>query len=412
MNRPSHAPMPNSIRVFMLDLFSIVPYYTGRLCASLQAANRVQVTLASITYQHDPECFRRLRVHNDPGPLNLTYRLQGAPAAARRLLKLGEYVVNMAALLFRLALSRPEILHVQFLPLLAYGVPLEEWWLRIVRTLRIPIVYTVHNLVPQDSGERHAATYRRIYHLADRLICHDGDAASRLAAQFQVPAERVFIVPHGPLLEDTCSARDQARRRLCVAPDECLVLWQGIVRPYKGLSFLMKTWRQVCERNGTARLAIVGAAEPSLAEAIKKEANDLGIEERTRLELRFVPVDELADFYEAADILVYPYRNITTSGALMTGIARGKAVVATALPAFEQILRHGDNALLVSYGDVTQFTAALLRLIGDPVLRRQLGSRLRDGRLPLWTDIARSTCACYESALCAAPKHALAAFYK
>jgi glycosyltransferase involved in cell wall biosynthesis len=289
---------------------------------------------------------------------------------------------------------------------------LEQWWLRIVRTLGIPVVYTVHNVLPQDSGERHAATYRRIYRLADRLICHDREAASRLVAQFQVDAERISIVPHGLLLEDMCSTRDQARQRLGVAPAECLVLWQGIVRPYKGLSFLMKTWQQVCERNGTARLAIVGAADRSLAEALKTEAHDLGIQERVRLELRFVPVNELADFYEAADILVYPYRTITTSGALMTGIARGKAVIATALPAFEQILRHDDNALLISYGDIAQFTAALVRLIDDPALRHHLGARLRNGQLPQWADIARSTCACYESALCAGPKHVPAPVYK
>lgn len=401
--------MPEPVQVFMLDLFSIVPYYTGRLCASLQMLDTVQITLASVTYQHDPEYFRRQGVHNHPGLLDVTYRLRRAPAVLRQILKAAEYLVNMAALLLRFAVSRPDVLHIQFLPLIAYGLPLEHWWLRIARALGIQMVYTVHNLLPQDSGQRCAPAYRRIYHLADRLICHDSEAASRLAEQFGVAAERISIIPHGPLLEETSGSPEKARKRLGMA-DECLVLWQGILRPYKGVSFLIKAWQQVCDSNRTARLAVVGPGDRRLVQTLENEVRDLGLQDRVRLELHFVSAGELADFYEAADILVYPYREITTSGALMTGIARGKAVIATELPAFEQMLRHDDNALLVPYGNVAQLTAALVRLIDNPSLRRQMGERLRHRHLPQWSDIARSTYECYETALSVRPKRAAVAF--
>jgi glycosyltransferase involved in cell wall biosynthesis len=116
-----------------------------------------------------------------------------------------------------------------------------------------------------------------------------------------------------------------------------------------------------------------------------------------RLELRFVTVDELSDFYEAADVLVYPYREITSSGALMTGIGYGKPIVASKLPAFETLLTSGHDALLVDYGDTAGLSAALEKVLDDAPFAAQLGDRVR--RLyeqgPHWADIARETSLSY-----------------
>ena len=391
-----------AIRVVMLDLLSMVPYYTGHLSAGLRGAEGVQVTLASITYRHDPQFFRRQGLSNDPGLLDLTSRLRRAPEAVRLALKMLEYLVNLGALLIRFVVSRPDLIHVQFLPLAGYGFPVERWFLRLVRMLGIKVVYTVHNLLPQDSGERYRASYRRTYELADRLICHDAQTATRLAREFAVMPERIQTIPHGPLFEQEAGAPvEQARARLGFAADQCVVLWQGILRPYKGISFLLQAWSQVCVNDPRSRLAIVGTGDSDLVQAVEHEVSSLGVESRVRLELRFVPVQELADFYQAADILVYPYSEITTSGALMTGILRGKAIIASALPAFEQILRHGETGLLVRYGDIDALASSLLRLIRDPGFRRGLCERLCESqaRAPRWADIARRTCECYRAAI-------------
>jgi glycosyltransferase involved in cell wall biosynthesis len=394
--------MAAPIRVVMLDAMSMVPYYTGHLCASLSAAGGVEVKLASITYHHDPDFFRRQKIRNDPGLLDLACKLRDAPAAVRRLLKLLEYFINLAALLIRFTRSRPDIVHVQFLPLMSYGWRVEEWWQRMVQALGARVVYTVHNVLPQNSGDRHRATYRRIYQLADRLICHDSQAASRVAMEFGVKPEKITVIPHGLLFEESRSeSSGPARARLGLAPDECIVLWQGILRPYKGISFLLQAWKQVCSKDPRARLAVVGSGDRNLEQALEDEVRLLGIQSRVRLELRFVSVQELADFYQGADVLVYPYREITTSGALLTGVVYGKPIVATALPAFEQILRHGDTALLVHYGDVDALASALLRLIGDEELRRTLGERLLASGFPRWAEIASRTCECYRAAVAA-----------
>ena len=127
----------------------------------------------------------------------------------------------------------------------------------------------------------------------------------------------------------------------------------------------------------------------------------LNLGRSVRLDLRFVSVAELQDYHAAADVLVYPYREVTTSGALMTGVGYGKAILASRLPAFEELLRHDRNALLAEYGDVRQWGLQLDRLIADTRLRRRLGDQLRclSASAPNWDDIAAQTAACYRSVL-------------
>jgi glycosyltransferase involved in cell wall biosynthesis len=385
----------------MMDLLPTVPYYTGSLCASLNGFANVKVTLGSPRYYLDPDFFRRQKLKRDGVLFDVVSSFRRAPAALRRSLKVVEYFSNLSILSLRLAASAPEVLHVQFLPTVKLGLPIEMWFLKLIHSFGIKIVYTVHNVLPQDTGDTHRAAYRSVYHLADRLVCHDQSAAERLIREFQVTPGRISIIPHGPLLDSSPATPLEARTRLRLPADRPVVLWQGIVRPYKGVSFLLDAWKQVQSKCARAVLAVVGNGDQEMLGSIRENVDSLGIQSSVRLDFRFVSVAELNDYYAAADVLVYPYREITTSGALMTGIRHGKPIVATNQPVFRQILRDGENARIVEYGDVRALSECLVELINSPELRSRLGEQARRSYAsgPNWRDIAVKTRACYEAAL-------------
>jgi glycosyltransferase involved in cell wall biosynthesis len=390
------------IHVYMMDMLPTVPYYTGSLSASLNNIDGLRVSIGCVTYYLDRDLFHRERLVTDPALLDLVSRLRTAPAAMRRALKLIEYLTNLAALVPRFLVSRPDVIHVQFLPTVKFGLPVELWFLQIARRLGIKVVYTVHNVLPQDTGERHRAKYQRIYQLADRLICHDAGARDRLIHEFRVSASRISVIAHGPLLESGPTASIESfLKKMGIPANRRLVLWQGILRPYKGVSFLLNAWKQVQSKGVRATLMIVGNGEEEMTGAIRSEVARLGIESSVVLDFRFVSIAELSEYYSAADVLAYPYREITTSGALMTGIGYGKAIVATRQPAFRQVLREGESALMVEYGDVEDLAHKLTQLIEDPQLRVRLGEQARKSYVngPQWPDIAKQTLDCYRATL-------------
>ena len=385
------------MQAIILDLLSIVPYYTGYLSRDL-ARQGVDVRLASVTYHLDPTWFHSIGVPNQ-ATLDTARWYRPESSAIRQPLKLIEYLFNLLALALRLIFRRPNVLHVQFLPLVARGFPFEMWLLKLARALGVRVVYTVHNVLPHDSSAALRQRYRDIYELADQLIAHDEHARQKLGGEFGIPAAKVSVIPHGPLFDEPPAAGSAARERerLGIAPDACIVVTQGIIRPYKGVPFLLDAWKQVAAAHPSAVLRIVGTGDDDILAGIRAKVQELGLEKSVLLDLRFLTVDEVRSCLDGADVLAYPYKDITTSGALLTGVNYGKAVVATTLPAFELLLENERNSLLVPYADVDALAGAISRLVADRALRQRLGQALSQAefRSTGWREIAAATRECY-----------------
>src|SRR6476620_11347564 len=127
-------------------------------------------------------------------------------------------------------------------------------------------------------------------------------------------------------------------------------------------------------------------------EFVKARVATDGVQGSVQLDLRYITSQELPIYYQAADIAIYPHREITQSGALMTGIAFGKPIVATALTGFREALEGYDGALSVEYGDVEALVQLLGGLVGDPEKRRRLvNNSARDEAQAFWKAIAQDT---------------------
>ncbi len=383
----------------MLDLLATVPYYTAYLSRALLQTG-ANLDVASITYYLDPACFSGRGITLSPGCLNVVGRFPLA-RGPRRVLKLVEMAANLLALTLRSAIRAPEILHIQYLPLLRWPLPLDLWFVRWVQRRGTKLVLTVHDLMPHDTADEHKAAFERLYRRMDALICHSEHIKARLTSEFGIAEERIAVIPHGPFFYDLpATTEQQSSATFGVPSGHSTVLWQGIIFPYKGLDLLLEAWQAVEQANSAAHLVVVGTGDPVLLANLRQQVHRLGLQ-RLTLDLRFVSTEELVAAYRAAEIVVYPYRAITTSGALATGLALGKAIVASDLPVFREILTSGENALLVSPGDKVQLAAAILKLLDDAQLRRQFAAKVAAMNFGAesWRAIADDTLAVYRSVL-------------
>jgi glycosyltransferase involved in cell wall biosynthesis len=385
----------------MMDLLATVPYYTAYLSKALLRED-IDLMVGSISYYLDPECFRSRGIKVDPGFLNLVGRFN-LPRLPRRVLKLVESTINLTALTVRFLVSPPDVVHVQYLPMLRSRMPLDLWFVEFCRWRGAKIVLTVHDLLPHDTGEAHKVVYAKLYDSVDAMICHSDSIRARLAAEFAVPEAKVSVIPHGPFFYDLPPAgSDEVLREFALEPGGLMVLWQGIIFPYKGIDLLLRAWQTVEARSRQEKgkteawLVIAGTGAPELLEQIRAQVAELGLK-RVALHFRFISAEELVALYRAADVVAYPYRAITTSGALATGLALGKTIVATDLPVFRELLTDGENARLVPAVDPEALGAALVELLGDPGLRERLAERVRGMRFgdESWMSIATQTVAVY-----------------
>jgi glycosyltransferase involved in cell wall biosynthesis len=383
-------------KVFMMDIWATVPYYTAYLSKALLLED-IDLMVGSISYYLDPNCFSSRGIRVDPGLLDIVGKFR-LPRLLRRVLKLGEGILNLLALTVRFLVSPPDVIHVQYLPMLKWRVPLDFWFLELCRKRGIKIVLTVHDLLPHDTADTYVETFRDLYSVVDGIICHSDHIKTRLAAEFSVAPEKISVIPHGPFFYDLPeSDSNKALQGVASEPGQVVVLWQGIIFPYKGIDLLLNAWQKVEAVSEDACLVIAGTGTPELLEQIRAQVARLGLK-LVNLHLRFITTQELVALYRAADIVVYPYRAITTSGALATGLALGKAIVASDLPVFRELLTTRENALLVDPQNSAELADALIELILNSSLRMQLASNVRKMNFgdESWLSIASRTTAVYE----------------
>jgi glycosyltransferase involved in cell wall biosynthesis len=87
----------------------------------------------------------------------------------------------------------------------------------------------------------------------------------------------------------------------------------------------------------------------------------------------------MLEVWKAAHIGVLPSYREGMPRALLEAAACGRALVATDVPGCREIVRDGDNGILVPLHDVPALADALARLAGDAELRRRMGRRSREG---------------------------------
>jgi glycosyltransferase involved in cell wall biosynthesis len=321
------------------------------------------------------------------------------PRLPRRVLKLVESLVNLGALGVRFAVSPPDVVHVQYLAMMRSRLPVDLWFVEFCQRRGAKIVLTVHDLLPHDTGERYRQRCDAIYRMVDGMICHSDHIRSRLMAEFSVPADKISVIPHGPFFYDLPAAGSGAEG-FGVEPGAALVLWQGIIFRYKGVDLLLEAWREVEARGCSAWLVIAGTGAQELLQQITGQVKELGLK-RVKLHFRFISTEELVELYRSADVVVYPYRAITTSGALATGLALGKAIVASDLPVFRELLTNRESALLVDPERPGELGGALVELIEDAGLRERFAERVRAMNFgdASWISIARKTVEFYEHTL-------------
>jgi glycosyltransferase involved in cell wall biosynthesis len=294
-----------------------------------------------------------------------------------------------------------DILHIQYLPFANQGLRYELGAVRKWQRSGVRVAYTVHDLLPHDSDERFRELYGELYGAVDQLICHNHATRDRLTAEFAVDAEHISVIPHGPLFFDCAPpSAVNVKQRYGIAEHQKIVLWQGIIHPYKGIEFLLEAWSKLSHRDELV-LVIAGSGGTADLNSIREQVSDRHLDPHVRLDFRFLDLSEMLALYDAAMIVVYPYKAITTSGALSTGLSQGKAIIATALPSFMEVLRDGENALLINYGDTTALANAIDGLANDSQLRHtiSIGARRSGAGEAAWRAIAEATAGCYRTVL-------------
>lgn len=236
------------------------------------------------------------------------------------------------------------------------------------------LAYEAH-LFRAAGGRLQAALVGRVGHiiaitprLADDLITQRGAAAERVMV-----AHDGFRQGRFANLPDTSTARER------IGWDDSAFVVGFVGRLHmldqdKGVGTLVEAAAQV---EGVS-LALVGGPD-EMAERYRAQWQALGQPHERFLYAGQVPPDDVPRYLRAFDVCAMPhpfteqFAYYTSPLKLFEYMAAGRAIVASDLPAWADVITHEQDALLVPPSDVHALAAALRRLRDDTALRQQLG---------------------------------------
>jgi glycosyltransferase involved in cell wall biosynthesis len=121
-----------------------------------------------------------------------------------------------------------------------------------------------------------------------------------------------------------------------------------------------------------ARFELVGGG-PELS-ALRAIAGALGLEHAVSF---LGHRENVKARLEAADIFVLPSRSEAFPNAVLEAMAAGLPVVASGVGGVLEVVRQGQNGLIVPPGDPAELASAVCRLMADPPFAHGLGDAAR-----------------------------------
>lgn len=208
----------------------------------------------------------------------------------------------------------------------------------------------------------------------------------RFPAEFQ---SKIEVIHEGI---DTAQVRPDPKASISVAGqtlragDEIITYSARNLEPYRGFHTFMRTLPSLLQRRPGARVLIVGGDEVSYGSRLPDGGNfrehycrELG-DAVDWSRVHFVGNLPYAQYLKVLQVsaahvyLTYPF---VLSWSMLEAMSAGCALVASATTPVQEVLRHGDNGLLVDFFDQQGIVQAVAQVLEDPVAASKLRARAR-----------------------------------
>jgi len=286
-----------------------------------------------------------------------------------------------------------------------YGGACGRNLLALLRDVRIPVVTTLHTILPDPSPDQRAVM-DELANLSTLLVVMTNRSVDFLRDIYNVPNEKIMLIPHGipdmPFVDPNYFKDD-----LGVLGKNVLLTF-GLLSPNKGIEHVLHAMPKVVAKYPNTVYMIVGATHPHILRehgeeyrlSLERLAKSLKISKYVAFYNRFVDLDELRVFIGASDVYITPYlvKEQVVSGTLSYCFGAGKAVVSSPYWHAEELLAEG-RGVLVPFKDGAAIGDAVVELFGNPgVCHTMRKNAYNFSREMVWNNVAHRYMKTFETA--------------
>ncbi len=200
------------------------------------------------------------------------------------------------------------------------------------------------------------------------------ERVQRLAVeQERIRPERITVITNGinPPVQSPLTEVEKAdlRESLGIDPDNLALLTVARLKIQKGHTYLLDAIPEILKAVPAA--CFVFAGDGPLRDELQAKASALGIEHA----VRFLGIrQDIADLLQLADVFVLPSLWEGLPVSMLEAMLAGLPVVASRVEGVEEVIRDGQNGLLVPPADPQALSRTLIQLLLDRPARERLGA--------------------------------------
>ena len=209
-----------------------------------------------------------------------------------------------------------------------------------LKLLKYKIVWTVHEPMPHEKEFANDLSARKVLsRLADAKIVHSAFAINEMK-NLGLDIDNTHIIPHGNYMSvyKNQVSKNEARKYLGLDKDDFIFLFFGIIRGYKGIENLLPAFKRLVKTRKNIKLVIAGDIAKdakNLSKLIENYKKTLG--QNLISNIGFIDDDKVQYYFNSADIVVLPFKKITTSGTAILALSFAKPVIAPKMACLNEL---------------------------------------------------------------------------
>jgi len=217
-----------------------------------------------------------------------------------------------------------------------------------------------------DRPIKNTFVHRLVYDwLTDGIIVNAEKIRNTLLQAPWLPTKKVRVIYNGLDREEL----DNGARQPWPKPFPFTLSAVGSLTPRKGYDYLIRSFATFLSQAPNAEAGLVIAGDGLERHPLESLARKLGIADRVRFEgFQVNPYPIM----KGSDVFVSASQSEGLSNALIESMYLGCVPVSTRSGGADEIIRNGENGILLNYGDESQMAAAIMQLYRNPDLRETL----------------------------------------
>lgn len=273
-------------------------------------------------------------------------------------------------------------------------------------SLMVPLIATIHATEAGRNWGLHNQMQRYIGDVewwlafeAWRVICCSRFMLDEVMRVFQLPPDKIDVIPNGVNAEEFSSDADIAEfRRKYAADDEKLIFFVGRLVHEKGVHVLVQAMPKVLAHYGKAKLVVAGKG-PAM-DYLKSLASQLGIWDRVYF-TGYIDDDVRNKLYKAADLAVVPSLYEPFGITALEAMAAQCPVAVSDIGGLDSIVQIGVNGYKFYAGNPNSLADTILHVLFCPEDAKRVSKRAYEEVLTKysWNRIAAQTEQTYQRVL-------------